>query len=478
MGRLRALAFRSCVLLLSLEAGCATLLPGTPTPDLLSVPQAAQPAGLPVVVQAAAWEQGETAASTPAREAISSVLPFAGQADLSADAVVQQVLVRNPSLAEMTAAWRAAQARYPQVTALEDPMVGVQVAPGAFGSNTVDGGYRLEVSQKFPWPGKRDARGQGALAEAQAAGNDVEDMRLQLAESARSAFFDYYEVERALEVNRDGLVLLDKFHEEAESRYEKRAGEQQEVFQTEVEIGTQRERRLTLERRREVSIARINTLLHLPPDAPLPAPAKDIPGGATLPDVAALRQAALERRPDLQALANRIAADRAAVALAKKEFCPDVELMAAYDTIWQERALRPQIGLRVNLPVQEARRYAAVAEAESRVAQREAELARQTDQVNLQVQEAMAQVHESEQIVALYEAKTLRAARENVEAAGRSFGAGKIPFLSLIEAQRNLVMVQDRYYEAIASLGRRRASLERVVGGPVAAPSTERSAHP
>src|SRR5260370_15345017 len=123
----------------------------------------------------------------------------------------------------MTAAWQGAQARYPQVTSLEDPMFGVQVAPGAFGSNTVDGGYRLEVSQKIPWPGKRDARGQGALAEARAAGNDVEDMRLQLAETARSTYFDYYEVERGLEVNRESLQLLDKFHDEAQSRHENRA---------------------------------------------------------------------------------------------------------------------------------------------------------------------------------------------------------------------------------------------------------------
>jgi outer membrane protein TolC len=370
----------------------------------------------------------------------------------------------------MTAAWHAAQTRYPQVTALEDPMFGVQLAPGAFGSNTVDGGYRLEVSQKIPWPGKRDARGQGARAEARAAGNDVDDMRLQLAETARSAYFDYYEGERGLDVNREALELLDKFHEEAEFRYKFRAGDQQELFQTDVEIGTQRERKLTLERRRAVAIARINTLLHLPPDSPLPAPSKEVNRTSTSPGAAALRQAALERRPDLQALANRIAADRAAVALAKKEFCPDVELMAAYDTFWQERPLQPQVGIRVNLPVQHGRRYAAVAEAESRLAQHEAELARQTDQVNFQVQEAVAQVQESEKIVALYEAKTLRAARENVEAARRSFGAAKIPFLSLIEAQRGLVMVQDRYYEAVASLGRRRAALERVVGAPFSAP--------
>src|SRR5437588_11964066 len=94
---------------------------------------------------------------------------LAAMSELSLDALIGQVLARNPTLAQMIAAWQAASARYPQVTALDDPMFGAQVAPGAFGSNTVEGGYRLEISQKFPWCGKLALRGQSALAEASAA---------------------------------------------------------------------------------------------------------------------------------------------------------------------------------------------------------------------------------------------------------------------------------------------------------------------
>ena len=46
-----------------------------------------------------------------------------------------------------------------------------------------------------------------------------------------------------------------------------------------------------------------------------------------------LRGLAVSRRPDLQALADRIAADEAALGLAHKEYCPDVEVTAAYDSI-------------------------------------------------------------------------------------------------------------------------------------------------
>src|SRR5205823_1355318 len=133
---------------------------------------------------------------------------------------------------------------------------------------------------------------------------------------------------------------------------------------------------------REVALARINTLMHLPPDAPLPPPPKRVGLPAPVPDATSLRTVALSRRPDLLALADRIRAEEAQLGLAHKEFYPDIELMAAYDTFWQERQLQWQGGLRLNLPVYKARRYAAVAEAEARIAQRRAELAKQNDQVN------------------------------------------------------------------------------------------------
>jgi hypothetical protein len=39
--------------------------------------------------------------------------------------------------------------------------------------------------------------------------------------------------------------------------------------------------------------------------------------------------------------------------------------------------------------------------------------------------------------------------------------------LSLIEAQRNVVNLEDRYYEAVADYFRRLAALERAIAGPV-----------
>jgi outer membrane protein, heavy metal efflux system len=465
---------RLLALLVGALAGCSALSPALPTVTTRPAPKQptlGAPVGLGDIRPIAHQLPPPDGATPPATEPLPAPWPLPPElAELSAEAVVGQVLARNPSLAQMVAAWQAAQARYPQVTSLDDPMFAVWAAPGAWGSNEVRGGYRIEASQKLPFCGKLALRGDSALAEASAAGHDVSDMRLQLAEAARTAFYDYYLAERGLEVNAEGLDLLRKFKQNAETRYKTGLVPQQDILQADVEIGRAQERRLGLEQMRKVAIARINTLMHLPPDAALPPVPKDVALPEPVPDAAALRASALSRRPDLAAIAERIRAEEAALGLAHKEFYPDVELMAAYDTFWQERPLQWQGGVRLNLPVYRDRRRAQVAEAEAKLAQRRAELARQADQVNYQVQEAFEKARQGEQSVALYAKTILPAAKANVEAAQAAYVTGKIPFLSLIEAQRNQVGLRDRYYETVADYFRRRATLERVIGGPLPTP--------
>ena len=83
--------------------------------------------------------------------------------------------------------------------------------------------------------------------------------------------------------------------------------------------------------------------------APLPPAPRKVSLPDSVPDAPALRAFALARRPDLLALSDRIRAEEAALGLAHKEFYPDAEIMAAYDTFWQERPLQLQVGVRFNV---------------------------------------------------------------------------------------------------------------------------------
>jgi outer membrane protein TolC len=346
-------------------------------------------------------------------------------------------------------------------------MFGFMLGPGSWGSEEVDSAYTLEASQKLPWPGKRQLRGDIARAEANAAYYDVGAERLRIAESTRLAYYEYFLAHRRLAVLGESTSLLRSFREIALRKFESAEAEQQDVLLADVELAQLERQRLELVRAERVARARINTLLLIPPNSPLPSPPTELKIRQSLPSAEELFDLSLSQRPELAAQAARIRRERYAASLAHKEFYPDMELVARYDAFWQEEPLRPMIGMNVNVPIHLQKRWAAVREAEARRTQQQATLDSQVSEIGFLIEQAYQRVHESAETVKVYSERILPSARHSVEAAQASYTAGRLDFLRLIESQRLLLVLQDDYYDAVSEYHQRLAELERQVGGPI-----------
>lgn len=459
-------------LLLSLAAGCSVSKPSvrqaTPSPAA-SVATRPQPSGGGQVVQ--------TSIRPPVRQ-VSHELPpvahaevgeedglFAGQRELSLPALTREVAARNPSLQATAYAWRAAAQRYPQVVRLDDPMFMAMMAPASFDSNVVNPGYTLQGAQKLPWFGKLQTRGQGAQAEANAAFQDVQDARLVIYVMTRLAFYDYYLAERQLQINAQNRLAAKEFRDSAQVKYENNQVTQLDVIQADVELADLRRRQIELERMRRVAVARINTLLLRVADGPLPPSPQSLPQEVELPRADALHQMALERRPDLAAIAARVRAEQAAVDLARLQYYPDVEFFGRYDAFWQESELQAAAGMNFNVPMYHRRLNAAVSESQFRLSQRRAEYRQRVLDIQYEVQSAYEQVEEARQTVELYHTSYLPLAEQNLTLARADYDVGKGTYLNLVMAQRQLFAVRDQHEQALTDYHRRMAELERVVGG-------------
>ena len=382
---------------------------------------------------------------------------------------MREVEARNPSIQAMAFAWRAASQRYPQAVSLDDPMFMTMVAPASFGSNQVQPGYIVSGSQKLPWFGKRDIRGQAAQSEASAAFFDMNETRLQVAQVTRVAFYDYYIVAREAELIGQNSEVMTEFRRTAKQKYENNQVTQQDVLQAEVELADTERRGIEIERMRRVALARLNTLLRRNPTAPLPPP----PGKLTLdvqpPAIGNLQQMATTQRPDLAALAARVRAEEAAVSLAIKQYYPDAEFFGRYDSFWQPAStqsdLRAQVGMNMNVPIYRKKLQAAVCEAEFRLSQRRAEYQQRQLDIQYEVQSAYEQVEESRQTAELYERKYLPFSEQNLKVARSNYDVGQINFLFLAQAQRQLIEVREKHQQTLTDYHRRMAELERVVGG-------------
>jgi outer membrane protein TolC len=391
--------------------------------------------------------------------------PFAGQTQLDPDILVAVVRERNPSLAAMSAAWQAAAERYPQAVSLEDPQLTLAMGPGTFGDPTHDVAWMVEGSQKLPWPGKRDLRGQKAQAEASAARLDLDDAEVRLVAATRTALWDYYLVRRQEELNAENRVAVGHFRDTAQSKYRANQVTQQDVLEADVELAEIERRQFELSRMDTVAVARINTLLHRAADHLLPPPPSRPP--AAPPSIAWLQQFAAERRPDLASIGAQLRAELAAVDLAQRDYYPDLDVVARYDAFWQgtDKQLAPMVGVNMNVPLDNARRQAAIREASARVEQRRWEYESRLDEIHSEVQTAYAQLIETDKVLAVYRQTILPAARQYADSAQGNYTANTLDFLHLIDAQRRLIGVREQYEGALAERERRWAELQRAAGG-------------
>jgi outer membrane protein TolC len=406
----------------------------------------------------------------PAAETVSSLTDdglFGEQETLEAESLVELVLARNPSLEAMFHAWRAAAQRYPQAIALDDPMFMGMIGPASFNSDLVDPGYTLQASQKIPWCGKRQARGRAAAADARAMLGDARDERLAVALLARSAFYEYFLVHRLLDLNQLNRQVVRSFHDAAQSKYENNQVTEQDVLEADIELAEIERQQIELERLRTTAIARINTLLLRVPSAEIPLPPGTLALPPEVPSADMLREVAASQRPDLSAAAARTRAEQANLTLAMKQYYPDVDVFGRYDAFWQERELRPAVGVNMNVPIYHRKLSAGVCEARFRVAQRRAEYEQKLATVQFEVQNAHAQVDESLRTVELYATKILPTAERSVSVARSNYDVGKVNFLWLTETQRKYIELREQHQRALAELHSRIAALERAVGSPL-----------
>jgi outer membrane protein, heavy metal efflux system len=381
-------------------------------------------------------------------------------------ALVRAVLERNPSIEAARQAWQAARQREPQATALDDPMLSYSFAPLSIGSDTVNFGEVIKLSQRLPFPGTRRLRGDVAAAEAGAAQASYESVRRSVALMASVLFEEAYAVERAFEINEEHILLLEDFKRVATARYAAGLAAQQDPLQAEVEVAHLVHRRIVLTSSRDVVVAQINALLHRRPEAPFaPPPPRLLPPPPMAPLVLeALEEQALAARPELRESEASLRARRSAVALERRNFLPDFELMASYDSMWNDNDHRWMAGVGITLPVRRARIRAGVAEAEARLARAESERHGREDQVRSEVRQAVARLEEAHHVMQLYRSRLLPAASDQARAARSGFETSQNSFLALIEAERNQRTVELGYQQALADFETRRAQLDHTLG--------------
>ena len=382
---------------------------------------------------------------------------------LTAERLAEWVIKANPGLASLQAAAEAAAHRIDPAGSLDDPLLSYGTAPLTTGSDTgLD--QKINLSQKFPWPGTLAARESAARHEAVAADRNVDALRLRVIAQTKSAYAEWRFVDEALDIHHARHDLLNDLIATAETRYAVGRALKQDVLQAEVERTNLDNHKLRLIQLQTTVQARINALLNRAPDAPLPkaAPIKLL---SAPPPLETLQELALAQHPDLARLDAKILAANSQVTLAEKAFFPNFQVGASYNSLWNDTDKRFFFGASISLPLDRGKRKSELSRA--RAEERRVELSLIERRANLlaDLAQARAEVLEAHESVELYNDKLVPLATEYLEATIADYQSGTGAFLNVIIAEQRELSTALALARVRADYVRRLAELERWTGG-------------
>ncbi|MBZ0090234.1 MAG: TolC family protein, partial [Thermoanaerobaculia bacterium] len=289
--------------------------------------------------------------------------------------------------------------------------------------------------------------------------------------------------EEILREDRDTLV---HYEELARARYASGVGLEQAVIKLQAEITRDENRLLDLANRRAALASALDALRDRPaggmsPGIVLP----DGPPPLSTLDLAALRAAAVENRPEVARSRAMIAAAGVGGELAQKEFRPDLTVGLGYTLVGKRqdapgRAMPPQgngddilgVTLGVNLPVWRERLEAGVVEATARETAAEEELRSTLAGIDQSLGELAARLPLLDEQLALFTGLLSTQAEEALRSAEAAYAAGSAGALDLLDAERVLLEVRVGTARMRADSLIARARLEGALAAPLASLSS------
>jgi outer membrane protein, heavy metal efflux system len=385
--------------------------------------------------------------------------------------VVAEALARHPEIAAAERRYEAARQRPAQERSLPDPMVsaGYNASggpwPGAGLGTEPTANIGVMVSQELPYPGKRDLRASIASREADVEFQQIEAARLSITARAKQAYYRLaytYAVADVLTRNRD---LLDTLLKVSENRYAVGQAAQQDVIKAQTQLSVLE---LQLERVRQEGATRegeLNALLARPPAAPVGQP-EDLQLTPFDLSLDALVTAAHAHAPMLRRDQIMIDRSQLTVDAARKEYKPDFGVTGGY---YYMGAMPPMYEFRfdVRIPLQRARRAAAVAERLSSVQAATSTYDSTRLAVQTRVQEDYQLASTSIRLARLYRDTVLPQARLALESSMSSYQTGAVDFLSVLTNFGTVLEYEMTYFDELASYHTAVSRLEEMTGTPL-----------
>ena len=388
------------------------------------------------------------------------------------DLLLSLAFERNQGL---QAAYRKIEAtleQYPQAAYLDNILLQYNAFTKQLDTKIGKQRHKEMVAMKFPFPDMLTIKGNIVTQDVLLLQKDAEIVLRDLITDVRLAYYDYLFVDESLSITRENQELIQQIILIATAKFRAGTANYQSILKAQVGLSRLSDSILTLAEKRQMLVAKINTLLNRPPDAPLGSAESLESLDVTLP-LDELYVLGTEHRQEIQKQKIAISKMELMIEMAGKMSTPDASTGNAYFedrtrirsgtdmmpmTFMTKRTVNPRTSAWF------AKDDAYVREVEVKVEAMEQMITNMEDKTRFMVKMHHFGADTAKRSIALYENTLLLQAKQSLEAAFAAYQAAKVDFLNLLDAQRTLLNFQLAKQKALLTHRQHIAQLEQVVG--------------
>ena len=434
-----------------------------------------------VSVVVRAGDDANTPVADSATGALRTTAAPTGAAELAGAAYLPTLIrlgvSRNPAIKAAQAEWLAAIARYPQATALPDPMIRYDYFGDRVETRVGPQDQRIQFSQPFPFPGTLRTAGDVVLKEVVIQSVRYDQVIRDVIVDIKLSFQEFVYLERAVDITRQNQNLLNHILKIANAAYADDKAKLNDVLKAQSQLAQLSYDLILLRELQEVEIARLNTLLDLPTENPL-GPARVPPLRIIDATVMEFETLALARRQEIGIATGKVEKTEVAIKLARLKTRPMFNLNGMW--IDTNEALNPNtpdsgtdpwtVGMGVTIPWWVGKNRAAIEEAAHK---HEAALNSKADIENrtrATVKSVYFRLENARRLIELYEKNLIPQATAAMEVAETwSTEGGAKDIAGFLETQSVWLNFNLARLRAIADYQQALARMERLIGGTMPA---------
>ena len=420
-----------------------------------------------LALPAPAQEFPKTQPFAPQTGPTATVDPSPSMQVLTLDEVISEALAKNPGMQSALHTVNAQQHKIPQAKSLADTMVSVgwngNLTPFSVQEGDPSSYRGIAVSQQLPYPGKLKLRGRIAAKDADAAQWDYEAVRRRIVADVKTAYYDYFFYDKALQITRKDKDLLQKLSSISEARYRVGKGMQQDVLRSQVEITMLLQRVTVLEQQRATAQARLNAFMARDPGAPLP-PAANVEPTELNEKLDALYALAAKNDTSLQREQQMAEKNQLATQLAHKDYLPDFGVAYMY----QQRPNLPDMNgmtFTINVPVfYKTKQREEVRQATEETISAERSRDNRKNELQFELKQDYLSAQASKQLLDLYSKAVVPQSSLALESSMSAYEVGNVDFLTVLSNFSTILNYEVDYYRELANYQAALARMESLAG--------------